>query len=1059
MRWRTLIGMGLPFVCLALVALGILYAMDWPQWALGQPWWAGLLLVLPVLVWWSYRPLGALGTARRFLALTLRLGLFGCLILALAELQTVREEESVTTIVLVDRSFSIPQEFSGDRSLRDERWERLVQAIKDATKLPGHERDRIGIVSFARQARLEYPASEVPGINIRDIGAGLDRNFTDIAAAIRQGLAAFPEGGARRLLLISDGNENRGDALAEARTAKLNGVPIDVVPIKFKYDNEILVERIDAPTEIQPGNDIPIRVVLRNSTNQKVPGNLVLSRTVGERTDRAANRATLEPGLNVLQAKWPAALGAGGGVMSYRAVFQPDRLPGDRADNNEAWAPVIMTSAGKRILFVVPDRNSPVFQPLMQAIQNGPPGAQRGQRTIDVWTPDLLPKENETRRFELSNYDTVVMVNLPADLVSRDQQEALRKAIRDQGTGLVMVGGPESFGAGRWQGEPLEEALPVDTAIKSRKVMGKGGLVLIMHASEMAEGNFWQKEVARLAINKLSPTDEIGIIYWNWAGNLNSGHVWHVPLQEIGPNRPKILRDLGTMQPGDMPQFDPAFRMAADSLTEPQRGISVKHVILVSDGDHGLLGDLTLLDRYRKERISLTTVGVTTHGPAAQEALAAISRATGGRHYPVDDPNALPAIYMKETRVLSQNFLYEKPFIPRLTGESSDPLREWTQTFPTLHGFVRTSRKESNLVQVLLRAPLADDDNPILAQWPYGLGRVAAFTSDAAGGARGWARDWMGPNNNLFTDFWNRVVDWSMRTVDDAGLSVTSRYENGKIRVTMVDNRDKEQRARRPLGQLRVTVASSTSAEAKEVNFEPVAAGVYEATVEAEAAGSYSATVSGNVATGGNENRLAIFGRSAVAVPYSPEFAILQDNEGLLAQIAQITGGRVIDEKELGNSNFFVHDGPVARRMQPVWHWLLYAAAFLLFFDIAVRRLAIDPLEVVDFGRRAWRRWRGSTITAPSQQYFDRLKGRKAAVETEIEKTRAVAKTFEPPPAAPPVKPVDAPPKAPPPAAPAKPASPPAPPPTTTTEDFATRLMKAKQKARERIEGDRQDGN
>ena len=59
----------------------------------------------------------------------------------------------------------------------------------------------------------------------------------------------------------------------------------------------------------------------------------------------------------------------------------------------------------------------------------------------------------------------------------------LRSNTHDQGCGLVMIGGPDSFGAGGWQNTPVEKALPVDCDIKSLKVQGKGGLVLIMHAS------------------------------------------------------------------------------------------------------------------------------------------------------------------------------------------------------------------------------------------------------------------------------------------------------------------------------------------------------------------------------------------------------------------------------------------------------------------------------------------------------------------------------------------------------------------------------------------------
>ena len=1056
-------------VFVLLVAGGLLtlaWAHAWPRLAVMRPWWLLAALCVPVLLVRSWKPLAGLGDLRRVLVLGLRSILVLLLILAIADLQSVREEEGVTTLVLIDRSFSIPAEIRDPNSLRDERWERLLAALRQSTQetVP----HRIGAISFARGPRLEYPPGPVTplGLNLRLIGAGLDRSFTDIGAAVRLGLASFQEGGARRLVLISDGNENRGNALAAAQVAKLNGIPIDVVPLRYEFDNEILVDRIDAPSDTPPDQDVPIRVVIRNYTSDQVRGTLFLSRLVGAQTERVSQSVTLEPGLNVLQTKWPARGAVLGGVVIYRAVFMPDNLPGDRADNNEAWVPVIISGGQKQVLVVVQTPDSPRHRPLLEALASRPAGP-RPRIQVTVWTPDQLPSENDARRHELAQFDTVIFVNIPADMVSRDQQEALRKVIRDQGAGMVMVGGPDGFGAGRWQGEPLEEALPVDTAIRAMKTQVKGGLVLIMHASEMAEGNYWQKEIARLAVSKLAPQDEVGVLYYAFGASA-TGHVWHVPLQPVGPNRSRIIRDIGTMEPGDMPEFDPSFMMAEKALSEPQRGLGVRHIILVSDGDHGMLQNFDLLDQFRRSRITLTTVGVTTHGPAAHERLAEISSEVGGRHYPVDDPAALPAIYIRETRVINQNFLYLRPFQPALTGGLADPLREWTRPLPQLGGFVRTSRKPSELVQELITAPIsADEQYPILAQWQYGLGRVVAFTSDPAGGEQGWSRAWLAPDRETYNDFWNRIIDWSLRTVDDAGLSLETRYDNGKVRVTLVDNREAAARAARPLGNLGVRIAGTASATPIEAVLEPVAAGVYEATVDAEAAGSYTVTVSTAATEPDGTTRPVVVGRGAVAVPYPPEFSAVRDNAGLLAEIAALTGGRVIAEEDLANADLFVHDGTFSRKLQPLWYWLLYLAAFVLVADVAARRITFDPESLAAWVRSRFMEWFRPTAVSPeSQQYFDRLKSKKAEVGEQLgtpaERPPAAAQAGPRPPLAPAAAPEAGTPPSilPPTASPTQPVLPPQgpaakpgkPPPPAAGEDFATRLLKAKQKAREQME-------
>ena len=82
------------------------------------------------------------------------------------------------------------------------------------------------------------------------------------------------------------------------------------------------------------------------------------------------------------------------------------------------------------------------------------------------------------------------------------------------GGGLVLIGGPNSFGAGGWANTELEKAMPVDFQIRNEKVRAVGALVLMMHASELAQGNFWQKKVAEEAIKALGPMDYCGLIHW-----------------------------------------------------------------------------------------------------------------------------------------------------------------------------------------------------------------------------------------------------------------------------------------------------------------------------------------------------------------------------------------------------------------------------------------------------------------------------------------------------------------------------------------------------------------
>ena len=57
-----------------------------------------------------------------------------------------------------------------------------------------------------------------------------------------------------------------------------------------------------------------------------------------------------------------------------------------------------------------------------------------------------------------------------------------------------------SFGAGGWANTELEKAMPVDFQIRNSRIRAVGALAMIMHACEMAQGNHWQKVIAKAAI-------------------------------------------------------------------------------------------------------------------------------------------------------------------------------------------------------------------------------------------------------------------------------------------------------------------------------------------------------------------------------------------------------------------------------------------------------------------------------------------------------------------------------------------------------------------------------
>jgi hypothetical protein len=954
------------------------------------PWWLLLLGVLPLFVWMSRRRLNR-REGRPWLALALRCLGVAALMLALTEPQLRQPAEHVTVLFVVDRSQSVPEELGEDPSDPGRRIDLRAARVRDflnravASRPKGHERDQAGLIVFGRRPRLELPPSDAPRFNLPDLPPAADGSATDIGAALKLALASFPEDTGKRILLASDGNENLGSAEEQARLAHSLGVQIDVLPLAAHQRNqdEVLVERVEAPPVIEQGSRIPLRVLVRSYNPDVVIGKLSVKQITEDGTHEVGSRVVrLRLGLNPFSFTRP--LTSEQRSYTYEAEFLPeyvedemgnriqDGLPGDRVQNNRASAHVVARGR-RRILLLEGKKDEHRF--LIDRLKAA------GEGKFQVYAEPVTGLERYNDRDQLavylSNFDCVILANVSADQISDERQEVLRTNTHDQGCGLVMIGGPESYGAGGWQNTAVEKALPVDSEIQSLEVQGKGGLVLIMHASEMADGNLWQKRIAKLAVERLSPVDEVGIIVWD--GN----HNWHVPLQRIGGNRGTILAQIDRMQPNDMPDFDGSLQMANDALMDPKKEIATKHVILISDGDPQCT--MTILPKMKANKITVTTVGVACHGAQEDQKMAAIAKATKGRYYGpntkpgTSDPKQLPAIYIKESRVVSQSYLHERPFRPVLAFRSG-PTDRLPDPLPQLLGFVRTSPKPSPLVEVPIRSPkIADQEFPLLATWHYGLGKAVAFTSDA-GDPKFWSREWA--EGGMFARFWEQVVEWSLRPTERGRLLMTTEHRDGKVHI-LVEARTDDNRPDDGL-LLRGGVTGPPNGRdgaAPTIRFVQTNSGQYEATVDAREAGSYFVTaqavrVKKVIGKDGKEHEIeegVDSVRAGVTLPYSPEFSELESNTPLLERIRELTDGKSYEDDDVSlkaaaqSGDLFRPVPDRVRGKEALWPYLVALACVLLLCDVAVRRLAIDFGEVAQKAETLWGRLRGRYMPPPAE--------------------------------------------------------------------------------------------
>lgn len=997
------------------------------------PGYLALLALVPVLVLLSFQSLSGLGPWRRAIAIATRCAVVGMMILALAGAQSVQTTDALTVIALVDRSDSIP------RAQQQEAFEYLRNAAK--TLRP--TKDRLAIIAFNGHAAIEQLPQNALGIE--RLAEPIDGAQTDLSAALRMSLALFPADSARRVVLFSDGNENSGAALEEAERLAGASTAVDILPIRYEHADEVVFDRLVAPPTAATEETINLRMTLRSQ--KRVNGRILVYHNDQlldlDPRDRqsSGHPVQLEPGPNALVIPIPLR---DSGAHRFRATFEPEARAADSiTGNNEGRAFTVVAGPGR--VLILTQGGAPDTEDDLESARLLAAALEREKLLCDVEVVNSQPID----QVRLLEYAAVILANVPAGEFSEETRQALAVYVRDLGGGLVMLGGDESFGAGGWMDTPVEEVMPVSFDVKSRKEIPKGALVLVMHACEIPEGNFIGERAAVAAVKTLSSRDLVGVLSYKWQGA--DRQYWDVPFQSVG-DKGRIINMVKAMQMGDLPDFDPLMRQGVEALIK-RSDAAAKHMIIVSDFDPAPpRDDLVTMMKTHKISCSTVAVGFGSH-PIDVNKAAWIAQETGGKFYSTKKYSEVPQIFIKESRVVRRSLINEGQFTPRLTSSSSTLLEGLQgEPIPRLGGLVLTTKRE------LAQAPLVrrgeDGDDPVLAHWQVGLGRTVAFTS---GMWQRWGRDWSAWPG--FSKVWAQVIRWVSRPPASSAFDVSTTVEGGRGKIRL-DARDKNASAINFMSIEGALV--SPSFESQQLQLTQIGPGQYEADFDARDAGSYVVSLAYQAGVGDNATSGSL--QTGVSVAFSPEYRELKTNEWLLNELAQRTGGRLLNWGDPAAA-FDLKGLRSTERRSSIWESLIRYVLLLFLIDVAVRRVALNP---IDWARKA-RRWLsevagGRAAAESSAAVLTTLRGaRERAREgqgpasrqrTEAGPAPSRGAKYEAQPTAGQVnrdlnealggateqqRPVVAPPtRKPPPAA----------------GDFTSRLLKAKQKARENIDSD-----
>ena len=861
---------------------------------------------------------------RKIVTLLLRLGAVLCLILALVGLQQKDQEDILSVVFLLDVSDSVPM-------IQQKAGIEQINTALDVLK----PTDRFSVILFAGGAAisvLNQPKAAQPHLTEEILSsAEIDRTATNLAGAIQLGLSLSPgeQVVQKRLVLLSDGIQNVGEAAALFDLVRASEIEVFTLPLSSEREYEVWIRTLEIPSQVRVDETFPVRAIVETTTDTEIQVRLYRNDTpVTE-----PQTITLKQGRQPIN--FPQRISEED-IYKYRIELAVDNATGDNPENNTGYS-VTRVYGTPHILYL-----------------EGDPGQTKALKTVlemnSLAVEVLSPSEFPTDLVALQNSDVMILSNVSADDLSALQMEHIESYVRDLGKGLVIIGGNRAFGRGGYHDTPLEQVSPVEMTPRQKKE--SLALMLVVDASGSMANYIGPDQKIQLAlegvrasIRALDDEDRVGVIAF--AAKIRMDHPLTTAHEEI-------LREVGKLRPGSGTKMYPALEKAYERLQTVDA--KQKHILLLSDGKSE--GDfIPLAKRIAAAKMTLSTIAI---GDADRASMKAIAEAGGGGYRDVRNISELPKIMADEVRQ-TQQYTVQEPFQP-IVNDGDYPMLAGIDRAPKLYGYIATSEKE--LAQIYIHS---HEDHPILAGWNYGLGRSIAFTSDVK---PGWGADWIEWEN--FGKFWVQVVNWvlpSTTNASDFDLKATHQNGRGELLINTVSTLAThgitfEARIARP------------NAEGEVVELRRVTPTQYSGEFPVHERGPYLATVQKN-----RDGQVENTAHESLVLSYPTEFTEFETNRRLLNELASRTNGIF----EPSSKQIAQHRGKAIEHLKPLSFTLLIVSLILFVLEMILRRFSIASGYLAELKAQLKSLHRGEDHA--SSLTLSRLRQKKATLTEETSRT------------------------------------------------------------------------
>ncbi|QVK21989.1 VWA domain-containing protein [Shewanella dokdonensis] len=261
-------------------------------------------------------------------------------------------------------------------------------------------------------------------------------------------------------------------------------------------------------------------------------------------------------------------------------------------------------------------------------------------------------------------------------------------------------------------------------------------LAIIIDSSGSMEGEpiSLAKKIARLAVRKLQPSDQIGIV--EFYGNKQ----WAVPMQPVAKSA-DIERAIGRIQASGSTVLYPAIEEAYYGLKQAKTRF--KHMLVISDAGVEEENYQQLLRAISQDGINVSTLLVGGSG-MGEDKMQELANWGQGRFYVINDEFSLVELDFHLPQPQPQANRQAGQFDVRNSAPQNLQL-------PAINGYSKTKLQTDARLLLSVANGATAQPTPFYASWPVGRGEIAALSSALFGpGLQNW-QQWDGYGSWLAT--------------------------------------------------------------------------------------------------------------------------------------------------------------------------------------------------------------------------------------------------------------------------------------------------------------------